>query len=679
MSYLLTAPTATLVLSAESATSDAIRTGTIPAPVDEVYAVESVGAACETLSSHDDIGVIVVTDGLDVDLATACAELHAAREGVPIVAYVDVSDGAAIAEATQSGATTVVPQGDEEGLASAMGTAIDRYRQRRTEAAESSMFTTLLEEIGVSIYVKDTDARHLRLANVPGAPDPKNAIGKTDKELYGDPEGAEETWTADRIVLEDGESIRERIEHFEAEGSDVWTKTTKVPWRDEDGRIQGLVGLSLNVTDEMKKEQQIEQFQDRFEEFASHLSHDLKSPLQVASGHLELAREIGNEEAFDKTAKALDRMERMIDDMSALATEEPDLSFETFEERGEIQDITNPTRIGDVVEEIWDIVSTDEATLRNHFEPDALIVAEEASVRPPLENLLRNAVVHGGPDVTVDIGPLDDWSGYYVADDGPGIPAEDRDSVFTEGYTTHEEGSGTGLAIVAENVEQCGWTIDLIESDAGGARFEIGNCPTIYQPDIHGEPAEPLSLTTGVDVGEFEGEGHEAYDPETAAWTIEGGGRNIWREVNEFRFVQREVDGAVRIQGRVSDVADLSEYSKAGFLVRDSLAEDAAYGGVAVTPQHGTELLWRTTAGGDGVSQHFEDQPQQFPWYRVDRVGDVVTCYCSSDGEQWNYLGQRRIELADPVNVGLAVCSFVAGNTTEATFEDVSVSRLALD
>jgi signal transduction histidine kinase len=74
---------------------------------------------------------------------------------------------------------------------------------------------------------------------------------------------------------------------------------------------------------------------------------------------------------------------------------------------------------------------------------------------------------------------LPDRPGFYVADDGPGIPEGDRDSVFEPGYTTSEEGTGFGLAIVAEMVAAHGWEIQVTETDAGGARFEIIGVETV--------------------------------------------------------------------------------------------------------------------------------------------------------------------------------------------------------
>jgi signal transduction histidine kinase len=63
--------------------------------------------------------------------------------------------------------------------------------------------------------------------------------------------------------------------------------------------------------------------------------------------------------------------------------------------------------------------------------------------------------------------------GFYVADDGRGIPEEERERVFEPGYSTAADGTGFGLSIVEQIIEQHGCEIRVAESDAGGARFEI--------------------------------------------------------------------------------------------------------------------------------------------------------------------------------------------------------------
>jgi Signal transduction histidine kinase len=92
---------------------------------------------------------------------------------------------------------------------------------------------------------------------------------------------------------------------------------------------------------------------------------------------------------------------------------------------------------------------------------------------------MRNAVEHGGESVAVTVGMLDDETGFYLADDGPGIPDGERDQLFESGYSTTDDGTGLGLAIVRQIVEAHNWEIRVCESADGGTRFEISGVETV--------------------------------------------------------------------------------------------------------------------------------------------------------------------------------------------------------
>jgi len=157
---------------------------------------------------------------------------------------------------------------------------------------------------------------------------------------------------------------------------------------------------------------------------------------------------------------------------------------------------------------------------------------------------------------------------------------------------------------------------------------------------------------------------------------VAGDGEDIWGQYNDFKFAYARVDGAARIEGRVVDVDHVGEYTKAGLMIRDDLSEDATYGYAGTTPIRGTELLWRTVRGEDGTSQQLAAEPFTVDWYRIDRIGDRVTAYLSTDGNTWDPVDERRIDVSDPVYLGLAVSSVVPGVVAEATFDNVSVSTL---
>jgi signal transduction histidine kinase len=128
-----------------------------------------------------------------------------------------------------------------------------------------------------------------------------------------------------------------------------------------------------------------------------------------------------------------------------------------------------PVPLATLSENCWRNVDTADATLVTDI--DRTIRADERRLRQLFENLIRNAVEHGGDDVTVTVGELEE--GFYIEDDGPGIPTDERDDVFDVGYSTQEGGTGFGLRIVERIVDAHDWEINVTDGTEGGARFEI--------------------------------------------------------------------------------------------------------------------------------------------------------------------------------------------------------------
>jgi PAS domain S-box-containing protein len=281
--------------------------------------------------------------------------------------------------------------------------------------------------------------------------------------------------------------------------------------------------IYTDITEQKRRERELERQNERLDEFASIVSHDLRNPLNVAQGNLKMARERDEERFFDLVAEAQDRMSRMIDELLSLAR------------HGDVVGEQRPVVFGDVARRAWEAVATGDAELA--VADEFVVVADRERLTELLENLFRNAVEHGSTspdsqarrnsvehgstsgrtqsddtagtrsgepstarapddpvehadtgdddDVTVTVGALDpdvdhatfdgevDVDGFYVADDGPGIPVEDRETVFESGYTTADNGTGFGLTIVEQIAEAHDWSVAVAESDAGGARFEF--------------------------------------------------------------------------------------------------------------------------------------------------------------------------------------------------------------
>lgn len=203
------------------------------------------------------------------------------------------------------------------------------------------------------------------------------------------------------------------------------------------------------------------------DEFVMDVLHELRNPLGIAKAHLELAKEEEDETAFRRVTAALDRIEGIVDMLGAK-------EFEALDEL-EARDLEETARAG------WASVQTADAELR--IDDSGSIIADHDKLERLFANLFRNAVNHGGRDVTVRVGMLED--GFYIMDDGPGIPEERREAVFERGFST-KDGLGIGLDIVRRIVDAHDWDITVSEGDAGGARFEI-TVPDIEQPNPNDE------------------------------------------------------------------------------------------------------------------------------------------------------------------------------------------------
>jgi PAS domain S-box-containing protein len=213
----------------------------------------------------------------------------------------------------------------------------------------------------------------------------------------------------------------------------------------------------VNTEQELReREAELEAQNERLEQFASMVSHDLRNPLSVATGNLDVYRETGDESHLEKIDASLTRIQELITDLTTLA------------HQGISSEDREPVSVSEVARDAWELADTRSATLST----DPCTVSGDASQLMTLfENLFRNAVGHGGEDVTVRVGPLE--HGFYVEDTGDGIPPGERDTVFDHGYTTGYGGSGIGLTIVSRIAQAHDWDVTLTDSNEGGARFEF--------------------------------------------------------------------------------------------------------------------------------------------------------------------------------------------------------------
>ncbi len=232
---------------------------------------------------------------------------------------------------------------------------------------------------------------------------------------------------------------------------------TALPY--EGDKFDGSVGILRDISTQKEREQELRRQNRRLDEFAGIVSHDLRNPLNVAVGNVELLRKECDSDRIDTIEQSLTRMSKLIDDLLQLSRV------------GDNTDSMESVSLAEMPSDCWQSVETGDATLQT--KANRTIRADPSRLAQLFENLIRNAVEHTNQDVTVTVGEFED--GFYVEDDGSGIPEDSRDDVLEAGHTTTDEGTGFGLSIVKEVTEAHGWEISIKEGPEGGARFEITN------------------------------------------------------------------------------------------------------------------------------------------------------------------------------------------------------------
>ena len=244
----------------------------------------------------------------------------------------------------------------------------------------------------------------------------------------------------------------------------------------------------------------LEQRADSIRTFASHVSHEFKTPLSTIRGTTELLRDhlttMSPEERerflsiLDETAERMERLVRRLLDLARADVAEPGEKNAVVKEA--LEEAAEDARAAGLPVEV--IISADVARVRMGRE----------TLKEVLGNLLDNARVHGGPEVRarmhahLDTSASPPWVEISVADNGAGISAANAGRIFTPFFTTARDrgGSGLGLSIVRTLLEAHGGSIRLRPTREGPA----GRNPTDEPPGAEGHGTEfVLRIPAGFD------------------------------------------------------------------------------------------------------------------------------------------------------------------------------------
>ncbi|QLH84413.1 sensor histidine kinase [Halosimplex pelagicum] len=421
-----------------------------------------------------------VCDTGALSAAEAVEAVEAVEESAhapPVVVFAR-DGGESLAHRTvAAGADEYVPASSDRVLVDAVDRAVDRGRASERGRGAKRRLDALFA---------DTPDPVIEYAFVDGRPivesvnrafvetfgyDRAVAVGEPLNDLVV-PEGKRDEAASLDERVHAGERLHVQIERETTDGSREFL-FRNIPV--ESGERAAGYAVYVDITDQKERERRLREQNERLDEFASVIGHDLRNPMGAVKHRIEMARRTGDDRHLDDALSALDRMDELLRDLLRMARQ------------GEKLGETEPVSLAEVARTAWDHIATGESSLV--VTEDATVVADRGRLTQLLENLFVNSVEHGSTSprshapehgaagdepgtVEVRVG-VDGDGRVVVEDDGRGIPVADRGEVFESGFSTATDGTGYGLAIVRQVARAHGWEAAVTESAEGGARFEF--------------------------------------------------------------------------------------------------------------------------------------------------------------------------------------------------------------
>lgn len=381
---------------------------------------------------------------------------------------------------------------------------------------EKMLLRTLIDNLPSTIYVKDTEGRKI-IANkadveILGFDSEQEALGKTDREVFPGQTG-QRGFDDDMLVLKKGKAIIDRIEDFETRsGEKRWLSTSKIPLKDENGKIIGLVGIGHDITSQKILMEELQEAKEKAEQsdrlktaFLANMSHEIRTPMNGILGFLELLKTPGLDESermnfINIINASAERLLNTINDIIELSRIEA----------GDVPVLTDNIDLRSFLNFFYEFFLP-QATRKGLFlkqpaiDPKLkAIVSDQNKLNSILTNLIKNALKFTQTG-SIEFGckPVNGHVQFYVKDTGKGIKKENISLIFERfaqedsGLSRGYEGSGLGLAICKAYVEKLGGKI-RVESEPGKGSTFFFQIP--YQPVTEikmiraANPPEPVAL-----------------------------------------------------------------------------------------------------------------------------------------------------------------------------------------
>jgi signal transduction histidine kinase len=380
----------------------------------------------------------------------------------------------------------------------------ERQELQSQRELELTCMGNLLSTTETRVYFKDLQSRFLLIsagwiaACAPGR-DTAELIGKTDFDVFSY-QHASAAFADEQQIIRTGEPIVAKVEretYRGAPGSRAagWVSTTKMPLRDERGRIIGTFGISRDVTARIRAEkgqarqalklrtqnERLRELDRLKDEFIGLVSHELRTPLVSVVGYLELLRDEGaagpNADGFiEVIERGAQRLQHLVGDLLFLSRIQSGKMMAVDFHSTDLVSIATCA-----VEEMRpearrkhiDLALS--ATAVPYFDTDPIRIAQL------LGNLIANALkfTPDGGRVEVRLGMEGDEAVLAVADTGIGIAAADQERIFERFFRTAAAtqqvipGTGLGLTITRAIVEAHNGTISVDSEEGRGSTFTV--------------------------------------------------------------------------------------------------------------------------------------------------------------------------------------------------------------
>jgi PAS domain S-box-containing protein len=383
---------------------------------------------------------------------------------------------------------------------------IAQFRQQRAVTrlhSSNSLLQAIIEGTSEAVYLKDADGRYL-LMNPAGASllgtTPEEIVGKTDGEIYP-PDEAEGIVKGDREAMESGQVVTTQTVLTSA-GSPRTYLTTKNPYRDAQGRAIGVLGISVDITERRRMEEQLQRAQrmESLGTFSGGIAHDFNNLLTVIKGYSYLAHADAEghpavRESIDEIRRATARAAALVDQLLA------------FSRKQVLQPkVVNVNDIVGNFRKMLDRVIGEDVQIETRLAPNlGAVRADPGQIEQVLMNLAanaRDAMLEGGKltietaDVNINrskIGrdlnvPPGSYTVLAVSDTGVGMDLQTQSRIFEPFFTTKPTGKGTGLGLATAYgiVKQSGGYLCVDSKPGAGSTFRI------YLPRVNA-PVEDLS------------------------------------------------------------------------------------------------------------------------------------------------------------------------------------------